>query len=207
MHCGLCDKPCKNARGVKCHKRHCYFLNTGKEQKKQDFKFRKAEAAAKTKKMKEAQETRPKVECEGKALNNVFLFKYLGSLFSADGSHHQYDVTRRIILAKKRCGQLRNIFSSPDVPTATKISIYKSAVMSLLTYGCDAWTLAPKLQAHINGANASCLARITGHSIHFEASTRTQTFDIVLAIRQRKWKWLGDILRQPGDRLTKLRAV
>ena len=203
VRCGLCDKPCKNERGVKCHRRHCYFLNAGKEKQKQEFKYSKAESAAKTEKLKAAQKARPKVKCEGKALKNTFLFKYLGSIFSADGSH-QHDVTRRIILAKKRCGQLRNVFSSPDVPKDLKISIYKSAVMSLLTYGCEAWALTPKLQARLNGANASCLARITGHSNHFEASARTQTFDVVLAIRQRKWKWLGHILRQPGDRLTKL---
>jgi len=57
--CDLCDKPCKNARGVKCHRQHCYFSNTGQKRKKQDFKNRKAEAAAKTEKLKEAQKLRP----------------------------------------------------------------------------------------------------------------------------------------------------
>ena len=200
--CSLCDKPCKNERGVQSHLQYCYFFNTGQKRAKQDFKNRKAEAAAMLEKVKQAQKLRPKVKCEGEDLKNCFLFKYLGSIFAADGSH-QHDVTRRIILAKKRCGQLRNIFSSPDVPTATKLSIYKSAVVSLLTYGCEAWALTPKLQARINGSNASCVARITGHSIHFEASARTQTFDIILALRQRKWKWLGHILRQKGPRLIK----
>ena len=46
--CDLCDKPCKSARGVKSHKRFCYFNNAGKEQVQQDFKNRKAEAAART---------------------------------------------------------------------------------------------------------------------------------------------------------------
>ena len=153
--------------------------------------------------MKKAQKTNPKVHCEGKNLKNVFLFKYLGSIFAADGSH-EHDVSRRILFAMARCGELRNIFGSPDVPSELKISIYKSAVMSLLTYGCEAWSFTETLQARINGANARCLSRITGNSVHHEASARTQTFDIVTAIRQRKWKWLGHILRQPGDRLIKL---
>ena len=75
--------------------------------------------------------------CEGKALENIFLFKYLGSVFAADGSQ-EHDVDRRITLAMKRCGQLRNIFGSPDVPLALKINIYKAAVMSLMTCGCEA---------------------------------------------------------------------
>ena len=201
--CELCDNPCKNARGVKCHMRHCYFNNAGSQNKAQDFHGRKAEAAAITQKRKDAQELKETVECEGEGLENVFLFKYLGSIFAADGSHG-HDVTRRITLAMKRCGQLRNVFSSADVPVATKISIYKSAVMSLLTYGCEAWSLTTAIQARINGANARCLSRITGRSVHTEASSRTQTFNLVAAIKVRKWKWLGHILRTPGDRLTKL---
>ena len=108
------------------------------------------------------------------------------------------------MLAKKRCGQLRNVFDSPDIPLKTKMVIYRSTVVILLTYGCEAWSFTPELQARINGANATCLARITGKSIHQEASAKTQTYDIIEAIRQRKWKWLGHVLRYPGERLTKM---
>lgn len=99
----------------------------------------------------------------------------------------------------KRCRQLRNVFGSKDIPLHLKINIYKSAVMSLMTYGCEAWSLTPEIQARINGANSRCLARLTGHTVHQEASARSQTFDLVTAIKIRKWKWLGHILRTPGD--------
>ena len=201
--CELCDKPCKNARGVKNHKRHCYFNTVGCMSAEQCFHQRKAEAAAKTQKLKDAQENKPGIQCEGSALENIFLFKYLGSIFAADGSH-AHDVTRRVTLAMKRCGQLRQVFSSPDIPQRLKINIYKSAVMSVLTYGCEAWSFTKAIQARVNGANARCLARITGRTIHAEASPRSQTFDLVTVIRLRKWKWLGHILRSKGDRLTKL---
>ena len=107
-------------------------------------------------------------------------------------------------MAMNRCGKLRNIFDSPDITLATKVKIYKSAVVSVLTYGCEAWSMTTKLQARVNGANARCLSRLTGRCAHLEASPRTQTFDIITAIKQRKWKWLGHILRSPGDRLTNL---
>ena len=144
--CPLCDKPCKNLRGVKIHMRHCYFHNIEGGQQKQSFSHRKAEAAARTAKTKHTQNSRPKIRCEGEELDNVYLFKYLGSIFAADGSH-EHDVNRRILLAMKRCGALRNIFGSTDIPTHLKINIYKSAVMSLLTYGCEAWSFTEALQA------------------------------------------------------------
>ena len=52
--------------------------------------------------------------------------------------------------------------------------------------------------------HAAWLASQAGRSVHTEASPRTQTFDLVAAIRVRKWKWLGHILRAKGDRLIKL---
>ena len=147
----------------------------------QNFNGRKAEQAARTQKRKDQQKLRPKVKCESKALENIFLFKYLGSVFSADGSQ-EHDVTRRITLAMKRCGQLRQVFSSPDIPLQLKINVYKSAVMSVLTYDCEAWSFTKAAQARINGANARCLARLTGRSIHAESSPRSQTFDLVTAV-------------------------
>ena len=144
-------------------------------------------ATARTEKHKLTQKSRPTVHCEGKELKNVFLFKYLGSIFSADDSH-QHDITRRITLVMKRYGQLRNVFDSPDVPVTTKINIYKSAVMSLLTYGCAGWAFTEQHQARVNGASSRCLTRITGKSIqvHQEASARTQSFNIATVIRKRK---------------------
>ena len=73
-------------------------------------------------------------------MENVFIFRYLGSIFAADGSH-EHDVTRHITLSLKRCGQLHNIFNAKGIPTQVNLSIYKAAVASLLTYGCEAWSL------------------------------------------------------------------
>lgn len=64
--------------------------------------------------------------------------------------------------------------------------------------------LTTAAKARINGANARCLSRITGRTAHQEASARGQTYNLVGSIQQRKWKWLGHILRMPGDRLVKL---
>ena len=72
--------------------RFCYFGNVGQVRESQNFQRSKAEQAAITEKRKEVQTERPDVKCEGKNLENIFLFKYLGSVFAADGSH-DHDVT------------------------------------------------------------------------------------------------------------------
>ena len=149
-----------------------------------------------------AQKQEPEIKCEGKTLKNVFLFKYLGSMFAADGTHMQ-DVERRVALAETRMGQLRQIFNSA-VAFKLKMKIYKTAVCSLLTYGCEAWDLDKHTLAKINGANARLLSRFTGKDAHSEASACTRTFDLVHAIKLRRFRWLGHLIRMGDTRLVKL---
>ena len=170
--------------------------------KDQNFKGTCADKKVCLEKVKEAQKAKQRVKCEGNKLKNVFCFKYLGSTFSADGSHMQ-DVKRRCALASSRCGALTHVFNSDAIPLDLKLQIYRTAVCSLLTYGSEAWHLTESTMAKLNGCNASCLSHITGLSAHAEASVRTRTFDLVGAIRQRRYRWLGHILRMPNNRLIK----
>ena len=116
----------------------------------------------------EAQADKPTIKCEGYALKNVFKFKYLGSIFAADGEQ-EYDIRRRVALAAARCGQLRHCFDSKGISINTKLQIYKVAVTSVLTYGSEAWRLTRAAKAAINGANARLISRITGKDAHTES--------------------------------------
>jgi hypothetical protein len=207
--CDACDKPCKSERGVKIHKSKTCYYNThnqhryfNREGQQQCFTGTKAESAAKITKMTAEQSNKPIVNCDGNALHNIFKFKYLGSIFAADGEQ-SHDIQRRIALAASRCGQLRHCFDSPNISTATKIKIYKAAVVSILTYGSEAWRLTAKAKAAINGVNARLISRITGKTAHEEASPKLRTFDVLKAIRKRKHQWLGHILRMDNKRLVK----
>ena len=201
--CPRCDKPLKSARGVKMHLRSCTHDNIyGTNVADQDFRGRVADAQVKINKMKQAQSCKAKVQCGGHDLCNTFLFKYLGSIFAADGSQ-MHDVKRRAAMAMDRCGQLSHVLGSTAIPMHLKFSIYHAAVCSLLTYGCEAWNLSEKIKAKINGCNAKCLSHFTNLNAHEEASARTRSIDLVGLIRQRRYRWLGHILRLKGNRLVK----
>ena len=102
-----------------------------------------------------------------------------------------------------RMGQLRQVFNA-NIKMGLKMKVYKTAICSLLTYGCEAWDMNERTMAMINGANARCLCRFTGKDAHQEASARSRSYDLVRAIRQRRLRWLGHLLRLRGDRLVKL---
>ena len=126
----------------------------------------------------------------------------MGSIFQADGDQLP-DIKRRVAMAITRAGQLRNIWSAPNLPLKLKLQLYKSACCSILTYGSEAWVLNADARRIINGANASMLAHITGRSRHEEASPTKTTFNLVKWIRARRLKWVGHILRADDDRLIK----
>ena len=74
-------------------------------------------------------------------------------------------------------------------------------MVSLLTYGCESWTLTDDVMRKLNGANSRMLSRITGKDIRTEARSATASFDIVKHIRIRRLRWLGQILRGNQGRL------
>ena len=127
-------------------------------------------------------------------MENVFRFTYLGSQFYANDKQ-EYDIKVRIALAMKRCGQLKHMFDSPEIGPRLKIRLYTVTVCSLLTYGCESWTLSDKVMRMINGANSQMLSRITGHNVMQEARRATTSYDILTHIRRMRLTWLGQILR------------
>ena len=121
--------------------------------------------------------------CEGKPLKNCYLFKYLGSIFAADGSQ-EHDIQRRIGIVTTRAGQLRHVFNDKSLSLETKLRLYEAAVVSLFTYGCEAWTLAPRTIRKLNGANSALLSRFTGKTRREEA--RDPSFDLVKSVSGRR---------------------
>ena len=198
--CPRCDKPCRSERGVKIH----YVRVCKKFSEDQNFSDTVANRLHKEKVMSARQKyLRPVINCEDTPLQNCFSFKYLGSMFSADGDEDK-DVARRIAMAVSRSGMLRHVMNSKRIPLSTKMKIYKSAVGSLFTYGSESWCLNEKCMRKLNGANAGCLSRFTGKTRVEESRAISCTYSLVNDIRKRRMAWLGHLLRMDESRLVKI---
>lgn len=101
-----------------------------------------------------------------------------------------------------RCGKLRHVLDSPDLSVPLKMRLYQVTVCSVLSYGCETWTLSPVVMNMLNDTNSRMLARFTGKTIPQEARQSSCSFNLVRAIRVRRFKWLGHILRAGPTRLT-----
>ena len=135
------------------------------------------------------------------SIDNDYRFKYLGTVFSAD-AQQSHDIKARVAQAFTRCGKLRHVLDSPRLSVDLKIRLYKAAVCSILTYGCETWRLTPPVIRRLNGANSKMLARFTHKTIPQEARAATCSYDLVRGIRVRRFKWLGHILRAGPGHIT-----
>ena len=138
-------KKCASSRGAKIHGHRCPHRPDT-----QNFAGTCADRKVKADKVEEAQSLKPKIKCEERPLKNVARFKYLGSIFSADGSQ-SFDLRRRIDMAIGRCGALRQVFDGKNIPLSLKLKIYVTAITSIMTYGCEAWNIDERTRAQLNG--------------------------------------------------------
>ena len=190
--CYKCGKGYTSEKGLKIH--------ITRTHPRRNLRGSAADRVTRVNMRKAAQDAKPHVKLGDKDLENVWVFKYLGSRFRADGSHIA-DIKARIAAATVTAGKMRSIWSSKSTPLRLKLRIYKVGVCSKLTYGCEAWELDEQACRLLNGANSRMLSHITGRTAHEEASTKTRTFDLLTAIRARRLKWVGHILRMDPERL------
>src|SRR6478609_1392571 len=80
------------------------------------------------------------VSINGKKLNQVEEFVYLGGVITSEGKPDK-DVKRRIGFASEVMSTLKVIWQARDISLGTTVMVYESLVLSLLLYNFDAWTL------------------------------------------------------------------
>ena len=80
-----------------------------------------------------------------------------------------------------------------------KIHLYASAVCFTFTHACDSWDLTPAVCKKINGFNSRCLHIITGK--HWKDTATNPVYNLLLAVRKRRLRFLGHVLRMDKDRL------
>ena len=85
--------------------------------------------------------------------------------------------------------------------SSVKLRIYKAAVCSTLTHACEGWTLTAAVRKKVNGFNSRCLHVITGEPYR-DTATRP-AYDLLLAIRRRRLRFLGHVLRMDQSRLVR----
>ena len=137
-------------------------------------------------------------------LENVLTFEYLGCRMQCD-EDDQVDVRHRMDIAQAAFGSLNHLWTDHRLSRETKLRLYKLFVCSFLTPCCTAWALTRTVIRMINGFNIRCLHVITGED--YRATATTPVHDLVLAVRKRRMRYLGHVLRLPPDRIVRCSLI
>ena len=78
-------------------------------------------------------------EIDGKTVETVSDFIFLGSKITADGDC-SHEIKRRLLLGRKVMTNLDSIFKSRDIVLPTKVRLVKAMVFPVVMYGCESWS-------------------------------------------------------------------
>ena len=96
-------------------------------------------------KLQERQGELDHVMLRGKALKNVYTFKYLGYHFQADGDR-KHAMVIRMGIASTRFSECKKVWKSKVISQREKLRLFDSGVISVLVYGCEIWMLNESTQ-------------------------------------------------------------
>ena len=140
----------------------------------------------------------------GNKLEEVDKCVYLGSTITSD---RKSDNEIRIRLAQSTSAMIRlyTIWNSKHINFKLKYNLYRSLVLSILTYGCETWTISVAMQKKIsafeNKAHRKLLGikyqdRITNVCVRNSITMLLGTYEPLLkTIKRRKLKWFGHVSR------------
>nr|CAH7761708.1 unnamed protein product [Callosobruchus chinensis] len=130
------------------------------------------------------------ISIDGKKLEDVDTFKYLGTVIDSTGREDQ-NLGERISGAGKLFWALnRSCFSKRELSIKTKLKVYKTLVLPVLLWGSESWVLSKRMKQQLQTMEMKFLRRI-------KAFFRT---DIVLTRNSPTQNDLVDLLIHPVNR-------
>ena len=161
----------------------------------------------KTKVMKisKGEETTVNIRIEGKEIEQVKEFCYLGSLITTDAKCHK-EIRRRIAIGKEAFTKRRELLRG-KLNRNLKKRMIKTLVWSVVLYGSETWTMRKEDIKKIEAFEMWIWRRMekiswTKHKTNEEVLERIgEERTMLKTIRERQKKWIGHTLR--GDNLVK----
>ena len=79
-------------------------------------------------------------QIDGKTMETVTDFLFLGSKITADGNC-SHEIKSCLLLRRKAMTSLDSILKSRDITLPTKVHLFKAMVFPVVMYGCESWTI------------------------------------------------------------------
>jgi hypothetical protein len=164
--------------------------------------------AKKTKLMYLNTERLPVIFVDGKQLDTVDPFNYIGSCITTEDGAER-DIKVRIGKARSAFIRLGNIWKTTAFSKKTKLKLFNSCVLFVLLYGSECWRMTDKDINRLSSFHNTSLRKIMKIFWPNKISNKdlhniTNTKDIEILLIQKRSRWLGHVLRKPSEDMTKV---
>ncbi|XP_063404386.1 uncharacterized protein LOC134687857 [Mytilus trossulus] len=148
------------------------------------------------------------ITLKGDNIEEVENFTYLGTNISQDNGTSK-NIMARINKARTSFCRLRTVWKTTSISRSTKIKIYNSNVKSVLLYGAESWRVIKPDFSKLSSFHNTCLRKICKFFwpktiSNKELYTLTLQRDIRTEIKERRWKWIGHVLRKDKHDITRI---
>ena len=98
-------------------------------------------------------------EIYGETVEIVSDFNFGGSKITADGDC-SHEIKRHLLPGRKVMTNLDSILKSRDITLSTKVHLIKAMVFTVVTYGCEIWTIRKAECRRIDAFELWCCRRL-----------------------------------------------
>ena len=146
------------------------------------------------------------IKIKDQRLEEVENLKYLGAIFSNDGS--KPEILSRIVQTTAALSRLRIIWWDKNISLASKVKLMRTIILSTFLYTCESWTLTAEIGRRIQALEMRCYRRLLNishkdHVTNEEVRNRIQNAiavhdGLLTMAKKRKLRWYGHISRSYG---------
>ncbi|XP_037872508.1 uncharacterized protein LOC119629720 [Bombyx mori] len=148
------------------------------------------------------------IKLEGKTLEFVNKYIYLGKEISFEDRSEEEEVQRRINMSWKKYWSLKEIMKG-DYPLHLKKTVMDTCILPTLTYGCQSWTFNTTIKTKMVNCQKAMERSILKIKIKIKDKVRsefirnkTKLIDVLNFSKRLKWRWAGHVARYSDKRWT-----
>ena len=152
---------------------------------------------------------RVRVNVQGRTINQVENFKYLGSIIS-ENTNCEKEIKTRIGVAKTAFGKMKKMLTNITMNMDLRLRLLRCYVWSTLLYGCETWTVKKTMEKRLKATEMWFLRRMlripwTARVFNEEVMRRAGVERRLLkTIRKKQLNFVGHIMRADGWRVVDL---
>ncbi|GFS20484.1 retrovirus-related Pol polyprotein from type-1 retrotransposable element R2 [Elysia marginata] len=140
---------------------------------------------------------------EGRELNQVDQFKYLGVTFSKEGEP-ETAVRARVKAAWQKWRELGPVIADKKIPTKLKTKLYTTVVRPVILYGAECWTTGVKGENILEKTEMRILRRIKGVTLKDKMKGEDIRKELGVGsikskARESRLRWFGHVHRREQE--------